>query len=207
MTDNANGELQALVTSNPILSNAFRLFRDADLLHSVGSYATTIALAVLAFEEIGKYLLETWSAEDPKFSYKGHSTYHQSKQAAVAALFLTEGARKEFRARKPDGGYAENVEGVTDMARAMIEGLRRRTGLVNAINGRVFDRMKNTSLYYDEGFAKNGPEPTSKDAADIMGMVSQAFTLLVEKGNIEIAKLAFPITQPKRSVSVRAGIE
>ncbi len=93
------------------------------------------------------------------------------------------------------------------MARAMIEGLRRRTGLVNAINGRVFDRMKNTSLYYDEGFAKNGPEPTSKDAADIMGMVSQAFTLLVEKGNIEIAKLAFPITQPKRSVSVRAGIE
>ncbi len=69
-------------------------------------------------------------------------------------MFLTEGARKEFRARKPDGGYAENVEGVTDMARAMIEGLRRRTGLVNAINGRVFDRMKNTSLYYDEGFAK-----------------------------------------------------
>src|SRR5260370_18656247 len=120
MTDNANGELPALVTSNPILSNAFRLFRDADLLHSVGSYATTIALAVLAFEEIGKYLLETWSPEDPKFSYKGHSTYHQSKQAAVPALFLTEGARKEIRGRRPAGAHGWNVEGVTAMSRATL---------------------------------------------------------------------------------------
>jgi AbiV family abortive infection protein len=207
MSDDANDELETLVTSNPILANAFRLFRDADLLHSAGSYPTTIALAVLAFEEIGKYLLETWSAQDPAFSYKGHSNYHQSKQAATAALFLTEDARREFRARKPDGGYSENVEGLTDMARAMIEGLRRRTGLVNAINGRLFDRMKNTSLYYDEGFAKNGPEPTSKDAADIMGMVSRAFTLLVEKGNVEIAKFVFPVTQPKRPVRAKAGID
>src|SRR5260221_9109418 len=198
MSDNADDELETLVTSDPILSNAFRLFRDGDLLHADGSYATTIALAVLGFEEIGKYLLETWSVEDPKFSYKGHSNYHQSKQAAVAALFLTESARKEFRAQKPDGGHAENVEGLTDIARAMIKGLRRRTGLVNAINGRVLDAMKNTSLYYDQGFAKNGPEPKAEDAAEVMGMVSRAFTLLVEKGNIEIAKLAFPITQPKR---------
>jgi hypothetical protein len=42
MSDNVDDELETLVTSSPILSNAFRLFRDADLLHAAGSYATSL---------------------------------------------------------------------------------------------------------------------------------------------------------------------
>lgn len=73
-----NVALQMNVDSNPILSNAWRLATDAHILILKKRYATALALAVISFEEVGKFLLQQWSV-DPTFSYdKSKKTHNEA---------------------------------------------------------------------------------------------------------------------------------
>lgn len=94
-------ELNARITASPTLTNAFRLLKDAELLFDAASHASAIALSCLAIEEIGKYLLATWPAANPQFSYDRRKL-QLSKKIVVASMFLADGMWSEYKAQNID---------------------------------------------------------------------------------------------------------
>src|SRR4051794_12529417 len=68
-----------------VLANATRLLNDARILADHHSFATAFALAVLAMEEIGKALIDGWSAEARLPEARSRSL-HIQKQLAVSSL-------------------------------------------------------------------------------------------------------------------------
>src|SRR3981189_1118586 len=72
-----------------VLANATRLLSDARLLVEHRRFASGFALAVLGVEEIGKAVMDGWSAEMPRAKPRSASqSAHIQKQGAVASLLL-----------------------------------------------------------------------------------------------------------------------
>jgi hypothetical protein len=50
-------------------------------------------------------------------------------------------------------------------------------------------------VYYDDSLGEKGIEPskiTDANATEILGLCSRAFILLIDDGNVELAKIVFP---------------
>lgn len=135
LTDDELHALEVKTQDSPILSNAFRLMQDADILFSHSRFSSVVALAVLGLEEIGKYLLLQWSTEDAGFRYDKHKL-HQMKQGAVAALFLAHGARMECKKRNIDFSDLHSPEKMADLVRAVIAGLENEAKFANYVKKR-----------------------------------------------------------------------
>ena len=88
-------KLEAMVASNPVLANAFRLMRDGHILFENNGYSSVVALSVLCLEEIGKYLLTLWTARNASFRYDKRAL-HRMKQGAIASLFMADAVRREY---------------------------------------------------------------------------------------------------------------
>jgi AbiV family abortive infection protein len=186
--------MERKVQSDPVLANAFRLMHDASLLIDMHRYSSALALAVLSLEEIGKYLLAVWSAEDAKFTYNKHRL-HQIKQAAIGALFMAEGARKEIRKRGINIRELSTPEDFAELTRAVMAGMEQSSWFARYAKGKGIEYVKWSAIYYDTEMAAKGIEPSKikrDDTVGIMELCSRAFMLLGDDANVAIAKYAFP---------------
>lgn len=193
--------LQMGIDANPILKNAERLTADAHILIANKRYATALALAVIAFEEIGKYLLAQWG-EDPEFTYDRNKK-HVMKQAAVAALFTTLEIRKSYRAANINFESMSDVE-VLRLYKCIQEGSEAGLPFAEMVIKKVYENVKWSGLYYDPEIAKTGIEPaniTEENAREIMALTIKAFNALPEDGNIYIARHVFVSTIEKLSTA------
>lgn len=183
--------LQMGVDADPVLSNAWRLATDAHILILKKRYATALALAVISFEEIGKYLLTEWS-KDSTFKYD-KSKKHIMKQAAVAALFTTQEARKKYRELKVDFKNFTEEEN-RKLIQALLHGQERGRPFAHLVVNKVYENVKWSGLYYDPDAAAKGIEPakvTKENAEEMMRLTARALKALPEDGNIYIARYAF----------------
>jgi AbiV family abortive infection protein len=186
--------MERKVRSDPVLANAFRLMEDASLLMGFKRHSSALALASLSLEEIGKYLLNMWTADDPKFTYDNRKL-HQMKQAAIGALFMTEGARKEIRRRGIDFAKLSTPKDIADLCSAVTDGLDKTSWFARHAKAKVIEYVKWSAIYYDAGLAAKGVEPakiTRENATDMMQLCSRSFMLIGDDGNVAIAKYVFP---------------
>ena len=203
ISESETATLEVLVRDDPILANAFRLVTDAELLFDNGRYSSALALAVLSMEEIGKYLLARWSSEDPSFRYDKRKL-HRMKQGAVAALFLTDSARREARAAGIDFRKLSSPESFAQLATAILKGLEKAKPFAEAVVNNVIEAVKWSGLYYDDERAERGIEPakiTKENAVELMQECTRAFMLLAIDGNIKIARVAFAYIHPQGSIA------
>jgi AbiV family abortive infection protein len=192
--------LKQLVAKEPVLANAFRLFQDAAVLFEIQRWPSAVVLALLALEEIGKFLLTKWKASDASLAQL--LNHHRSKQMAIGALFMTDAARKKFREeqRSINLSFSERDQ-LVQLMRAMIAGLQDGRGFGMAALNNVIEVMKWINLYYDEKHASKGMEPsktTEQNAREVMGYGSRAFSLVADSGNVEIARIVFQILREQR---------
>jgi hypothetical protein len=127
-----------------VLANATRLLNDARILVMHRSFASAFALAVLAVEEIGKALIDGWTAEAPLGKPPSPSA-HIQKQMAVASLLFGGLAVKTF----PEGAIAD-LEGdkLTAVTRMFNESDEGR--LFAAIRDKQLDFRKQAAIYQDD---------------------------------------------------------
>lgn len=87
------------------LSNAQRLLADSVLLHENDRVESSIALAVLAIEELGKYLIECWNVKNAANNRRFPS--HIEKQSATFVILhakeFSKTSPKKIRQRKARG--------------------------------------------------------------------------------------------------------
>ena len=186
--------LESKVQGDKILTNAFRLMRDASILFDAGSYASTVALASVAIEEIGKYLLARWSESDPSFSYDKRKL-HLMKQSAVSALFMADSARSECNTRGIKFQTLATAEDFAELIRAILAGMEREKSFAVATLGKAMEIVKWSGLYYDEQYAIKGIEPaniTDAQARSVMELLSKAFMALADEKTVAIGRYTFP---------------
>jgi AbiV family abortive infection protein len=179
--------LDVKIKNSPVLANAFRLIGDADLLFNAKSYASTVALGCLAIEEIGKYLIDFWSAQDPTFRYDKRRL-HAVKQQAAQALIMVDRVHRECVTRKVD------FAGAAALMEAVAAGLQKEQENSQAVYNRGLEIAKWSGMYYDEEFAAKGIEPRNikaQDATSIMQTATHAFMALAEDKQVIVANVAF----------------
>lgn len=185
---------ERLIQSDPVLGNAWRLALDAHLLIQNERHGSAVALAMLCVEEIGKYLLSRWSAEDSDFRYDKNK-FHMMKQAAIAALFMTDAIRKEYREQKINFQNLDSVEEMEKLHKAIKDGIDKEAAFSSFVMAKVFETIKWSGMYYDSDLSSKGIDPfkiTRDNAFEIMTLTSRSFLLLGDGGNIFIARHAFP---------------
>lgn len=198
LTPEAMTYLEHLVQAEPILGNAFRLMSDANLLFEGGRYSSTVALAVLCMEEIGKHLLTLWS-KNPEFTYDKRRL-HQSKQLAIAALFVSDRMRREAYKRNVDFSDLGSPEKMGVLAEAIRFASDKESPLAGSVNSGVIQIIKHSGIYYDEEYVEKGIEPgkiTADNATEMMQMCSRAFMVLTEPKSVGLAADLYPMLTKK----------
>lgn len=152
LTPEGFSKLEEAIKNNPVLDNAFRLMADADLLIRHERYASALALAVLATEEIGKYLLSLWQKNDPAFAYNRHKL-HRMKQGAVAVLFMSERVRRDCRANGADFSDLGTPEKMAHMAQTVQAAIDKELFFAESAKSGVIEAVKHSGLYHDDDLA------------------------------------------------------
>jgi AbiV family abortive infection protein len=204
LTPKAMAYLEKLVQADPVLENAFRLMNDAGFLYDGERYSSTVALTVLCLEEIGKYLLTLWS-NGSAFTYD-KSKLHQSKQLAIAALFVADRMRQEAYTRNVDFSDLGSPETVRVLAEAIRFAIEKEASLAGSVNAGVIQIVKHSGIYYDEEYAKKGIEPckiTAANATEMMQMCSRAFMILTESKSIGLAASIYPLLLKKNQKQLK----
>jgi len=200
LTREGFAKLEEAVKNNPVLENAFRLMTDADLLIRHERHASALALAVLATEEIGKYLLSLWQKGDPAFTYNRHKL-HRMKQSAVAVLFMAERARRDCKTNGVDFSDLRTPEKMAHLARTMKAAIDKESFFVGSAKSGVIETVKHSGLYHDEELASKGIGPArinAENASELMQKCSRAFMTLTDERNISLAKEFFSILIHKK---------
>jgi AbiV family abortive infection protein len=178
--------------ATPLLRNSLRLFKDAKLLFDNERYPSAAVLAILSFEELGKFLAEIGFAVSPSLEKR----LHQKKQEHISGFLLRTSyviAVAEYFKLKIDvrGSRIKILEGneqlfraYLDMDEATMDLDKYSEILAQPIMGqalRIFtrihhgdlNRMKNSGLYADmiDGVVRE-PEKEIKteDASGIIRM-------------------------------------
>lgn len=129
-----------------LINNAQRLIFDARLLDEHGRYASAVALATLALEELGKCTLLRWQAVARRqISHPRNSTSHIRKQAAVASLLLANLIEEQFGLRVR-GGERENVK--DEVLSLLLDSPMAKD--VYWTRAGISDLLKQIALYEDE---------------------------------------------------------
>jgi len=198
LTPEAMTYLENLVQAEPILGNAFRLMNDASFLFEGARYSSTVALAVLCMEEVGKYLLALWS-KSPVFTYDKRRI-HQSKQLAIAALFVSDRVRQEAYKRNVDFSDLGSPEKMSVLAEAIRFAIDKESFFAGTVNSGVIQIIKHSGIYYDEEYVQKGIEPgkiTGENATEMMQMCSRAFMVLTEAKSVGLAADVYPLLEKK----------
>lgn len=196
LTPEAMTHLEALVQAEPVLGNAFRLMNDASLLFDGGRYSSTVALAVLCMEEIGKYLLALWS-KNSALTYDKRRL-HQSKQLAIAALFVSDRMRQEAYKRNVDFSDLGSHEKMKVLVEAIRSAIDKESFFAGTVNSGVIQVIKHSGIYYDQEYVQKGLEPgkiTDENATEMMHMCSRAFMVLTEPKSIGLAADIYPLLE------------
>ena len=190
-------KLEAMIAAHPVLDNAFRLMTDGHVLFENRRYSGVVALSVLCLEEIGKYLLTAWVAANPAFQYDNRPL-HKMKQCAIAALFMADTVRREYRKQGVDFSDLGTPEKMAVLVRAIKTGLNKESEFAGSAKAGVLQVVKHSGLYYDEDLAAKGIEPSKIKAEDADGMMrtcSRAFMVLTDDKAVAIAADFFPLIQ------------
>lgn len=188
-------KLEAMVASNPVLGNAFRLMRDGHILFENKRYSSVVALSVLCLEEIGKYLLTLWTARNPSFQYDKRAL-HKMKQGAIASLFMADAVRREYLKQGVDFSDLGNPEKMVVLVKAIKTGVDKEHFFAGSAKAGVLQVVKHSGQYYDEDLAGKGIEPskiTSDDADELMRECSRASMVLTDDKAVGIASEFFPL--------------
>jgi AbiV family abortive infection protein len=194
-------KLEAMVAMHPVLDNAFRLMSDGHVLFENERYSSVVALAVLCLEEIGKYLLTTWTAARPAFQYDRRAL-HKMKQAAIAALFMADTVRREYRKQGVDFSDLGTPEKMAVLAAAIKTGVDKENAFAGSAKSGVLQIVKHSGLYYDEDLAAKGIEPskiTADNADEMMRTCSRAFMALTDDKAVAIAADFFALINKSKS--------
>jgi AbiV family abortive infection protein len=151
-----------------VLANATRLLNDATILLDHRSFATAFALAVLAIEEIGKALIDSWSTEAPLAETKSRSL-HIQKQTAVASLLLGELAVRQF---PKDGAADLEGERLTTVTRLFNES--EQGGLFQRIRDQQLDTRKQNAIYQDDWLTAVADDFAEEHVASIFQIAHNA---------------------------------
>ena len=189
-----------LALQSPVLANAQRLLKDADLLYQNHRYASATALTIIALEEVGKYLLDVWEQQPPnewdkmptKFTYDKNK-YHISKQAAVVALF-TAGAIRAKHIKKQVNFKNLNEQEVDKLIDAVKEAQEQEKINAAMVFAKVFEGLKHAGLYYDSKRAANGIEPkiiTEGAAQNMLNYLARAIVNLTDPKCVYIGRSCF----------------
>jgi AbiV family abortive infection protein len=198
LTPEAMTHLENLVQAEPILGNAFRLMNDANYLFEGGRYSSTVALAVLCMEEIGKHLLALWS-KNSAFTYD-RKRLHHAKQLAIAALFISDRMRQEAFKRNVDFSDLGSPEKMKVLVEAVRSAIDKESSLAGTVNSGVIQIIKHSGIYYDEEYVQKGIEPrriTGENATEMMQMCSRAFMALTEPKSNGLAADIYPLLEKK----------
>lgn len=188
-------KLEAMVASNPVLANAFRLMRDGHVLFENNGYSSVVALSVLCLEEIGKYLLTLWTARNASFRYDKRAL-HKMKQGAIASLFMADAVRREYLKQGVDVSDLGIPEKMAVFVKAIKTGVDKEHFFAGSAKAGVLQVVKHSGQYYDEGLAAKGIEPskiTAEHADEFMRKCSRAFMVLTDDKAVGIASEFFPL--------------
>lgn len=200
-----------------ILCNAERLLKDATVLHENGRHASSIGLAVLSMEEVGKFILLEWEAGEPHLkSLRNGLSYHRAKQTALGALFNAADALdalREFLSRHGGKNFClvtkeeaearglfplseeqrsmklEFHEGTEEFVAERLASSKNRHIVSQALVG-VFEKLKHLAFYVDEQTNEDLKDwcYSEKDAADILQYARQAHELLDLEVRLRMAR-------------------
>jgi AbiV family abortive infection protein len=193
---------QARTTESPILANAWRLAQDCDLLYRNKRYATALALAVIALEEVGKYLLTYWEqmpispgvGDNTPFTYDKKRDLHKTKQVAIVALAQTVTVRASYKKEKIDFQNL-NEEQTRRLIKILKESQKKHETFVALVCNKIYERVKWSGLYYDIEMAAKGIEPsiiTGDAASEMMGLLANSLHSVIDDGTVYISRYAFP---------------
>jgi AbiV family abortive infection protein len=192
LTEEEMQTLEHLVAGTPVLQNAFRLQVDAAFLFEAERYASAIALSILAWEEVGKWLLNTWSSRGTDFRYD-RRRYHVMKQLAVACLFVCADVRRSYT--KKQLNFSDfDLAGITELSKSVLDGIRRYQSLITLIVNGEIDRYKQGAIYYHDELAAAGREPAKlgKEPAELqIRQTTKAFMDLVDEKAIALGPMFF----------------
>jgi AbiV family abortive infection protein len=157
--------------TNPILKNAKRLLDDAELLLEHGRYASSKALAIHSFEEVGKYFLDQWEKETGSPLRDKKRNFHHEKQYVLVALYQAEVVHKSIVKTLDRSGFELKhineasqyqrerqirVTRISEIDKDAIENMRKALSEDKsfrlssyAVNG-LFEKMKQICTYYDK---------------------------------------------------------
>jgi AbiV family abortive infection protein len=163
-----------------VTRNVFRLVNDAKLLNEHERYSSAYALAVLALEELGKFLFIVWGLPAPK------KNRHVVKQRAVGALLISQWVDKEF-------GRPETVDDdlIERGAKALSESSPGR--LSEFIEMTVLDKAKQAALYSDEWSAALDPALVGEEARALLDIVAQAIGAIPDREALEGGRRLFEL--------------
>lgn len=188
-------KLEAMVASNPVLGNAFRLMCDCHILFENKRYSSVVALSVLCLEEIGKYLLTLWVAGNASFRYDKRAL-HKMNQGATASLFMADAVRREYLKQGADFSDLGNPEKMAVLVKAIKAGVDKEQFFAGSASAGVLQVIKHSGQYYDEDLAAKGIEPlkiTAEYADESMRKCSRAFMVLTDDKAVGIASEFFPL--------------
>ncbi len=219
-------------TEDPVITNARRLLEDARLLLEHGRFASSLGLAVLSFEETGKFVLSLWSAEDPELLRQKGFTYHRLKQAACSALYqaalvqttvdqflLSQGYR--WVSVGPDHELTWGVEKSGHLFRqseVITKSFRKEMNeYVSKAIGRddkseyvayslagVFERLKQAGFYFDFEWEARNLVPPSITSGDAEGFISRAAQAIEMSQNKILLVVAKEVFKSTLSIDSRA---
>jgi len=197
ISDAEQAAVSTKIKASPVLSNAFRLMKDAELLFKAKSYASAVALACLAIEEIGKFLLAAWSSANEMFTYD-RGRLHLSKLTAIAAMLLADSMRREYKAQNIDPSEAKISEWLLALIQAVSVGFESESHTLDVIlsQDRGLNIIRQTAMYYDEDRATKGVAPdniNAEQAFEVMQLVSRSFMAIADEGAMPIANFMFII--------------
>lgn len=129
-----------------IALNALRLLRDAALLYNHQRYASSFALGVLAWEEVGKLIINVWQSQCPIEFPNGHRLTHRRKQAATNSLLVAKQAQEIAKENYSGGPFDE------DLIERLAEELCQTDAMhfSRLIEIGAVDKTKELALYRDE---------------------------------------------------------
>lgn len=186
--------------SNIRLKNAERLLADANLLYDNCRWASAYALALYALEEVGRVIIEEWTADAPLPRTTKKQTFHVQKQLAVFHLVLAESVLANAKAMEEEGAEPPKASHEEAHPSQWLRQLRKRMtgteefGLYHSVQDGWLERSKHLTLYRDASFLKEGMTPddiTANDPVRIERITLKALPMIYDNDLMSIARVNY----------------
>jgi|JI10StandDraft_1071094.scaffolds.fasta_scaffold334985_3 AbiV family abortive infection protein len=200
------------------VKNALRLLDDAAYLADAERYPSAYYLAVVAAEELGKYVMIAWTDFEPDPALNNKKLKHPPKQSAFSAMLMADTLLNAFR--KVVGGKVEMnaidiLETITssalekDLGRTVLKEIETddHTALFAQSIYSGWQKMKHLALYSDVDPVLDRP-PLSVTERELRLMIDAVERVLemLHQGNMHV-ELALGVRKHYERPEVQAEIK